>query len=146
MIGQKIPSPYQGKTVAQLMAKTAIRQPDPAGINRDVVPTNPAASKRMWGIQSWWARKNFMGNDVTRVELPNDERNSQAMRVAEWRRQASMPWGNTYMVTETDKQRQNNFAMSQQNSQRQLSDPSTYKQFYAFMHALSAAFGTIRSS
>jgi hypothetical protein len=145
MIGQKNPSPYQGKTVAQMLAVRNIKHPDSHGINYDVVPTNPQASQRNWNIQAWWARHNFMGNDVTRVELPHDVPQSQPMRNAEWFRQSAMPWGSHFMVTETDKQRQNNFAMQQQNSQKQLTDPSTYGQFYAFMHALSAAFGTVRS-
>jgi hypothetical protein len=86
-----------------------------------------------------------MGNDVTRVELPNDNFYSQAGRNAEWLRQSAMPWGSHFMITETDKQRENNWAMTQHNAQKQYKDPSTYGQFYAFMHALSAAFGTIRS-
>lgn len=87
-----------------------------------------------------------MGNTVTRVELINDTPKSQPMRNAEWFRQSAMPWGSHFMVTPTDKERENNSAMSQHNRQKQLSDPSTYGQFYAFMHALSAAFGTVRSS
>ncbi len=146
MIGRKNPSPYQGKTVAQMMARYAIQKPVSAGINYDVVPHNPSEAQRNWDIQGWWQRRNFMGNDVTRVQLVNDNEKSQAMRNAEWFRQSAMPWGSHFMVTETDKQRENNFAMAQHNKQKQLSDPSTYGQFYAFMHALSAAFGTVRSS
>jgi len=146
MIGQTNPSPYQGKTVAQLMAAKQITRPNSAGVNYDVVPTNPTNSQRMWNIQAWWQRHNFMGNTVTRVELVHDTPQSQPMRNAEWFRQSAMPWGSHFMVTPTDKQRENNFAMQQHNKQKQLSDPSTYGQFYAFMHAMSAAFGTVRSS
>lgn len=146
MIGQINPHPYQGKTVAQMIAARQIRKPESAGINYDVVPHDEHKAQRMYRIQAWWNRHNFMGNDVTRVELPNDVPQSQPMRNAEWFRQSAMPWGNHFMVTPTDKQRENNFAMVQQNKQRQRTDPSTYGQFYAFMHALSAAFGTIRSS
>jgi len=146
MIGHKNPSPYQGKTVAQMMAAKQLTHPDSAGVNYDVVPTNPEASRRMWNIQGWWNRHIYMGNTVTRVELINDTPKSQPMRNAEWFRQSAMPWGSHFMVTPTDKERENNSAMSQHNRQKQLSDPSTYGQFYAFMHALSAAFGTVRSS
>lgn len=144
MLGK--PNPYQGKTVAQMMLARQLVKPVNSGINYDVVPHDQNEAQRAWNIQAWWQRHNFMGNDVTRVIIPHDTEKSQAMRNAEWFRQSAMPWGNRFMVTESDKQRENNFAMTQQNKQKQLSDPSTYGQFYAFMHALSAAFGTVRST
>jgi len=94
MIGRKNPSPYQGKTVAQLMAARQLQKPVSSGINYDVVPHNQSEAQRNWNIQAWWQRHNFMGNDVTRVVIPHDTEQSQAMRNAEWFRQSAMPWGN----------------------------------------------------
>jgi hypothetical protein len=58
--------------------------------------------------------------------------------------QLRMDWNNQFMHTPTDKQRLNNPAMASFNSQRQLTVPNAYNQFYAFMRALSAAFGTLQ--
>ncbi len=49
----------------------------------------------------------------------------------------------TIMHTPTDAQRLNNPAQAAAFNQRQLSIPSSYGQFYAFMHALAAAFGNL---
>jgi len=138
-------SPHTGKTTAQMMLANSLVKPVQAGINYDVVPHDNQQAQRAWSIQSWWQRHNFMGNDLTRVALPYDSSHSQQARINEWWKQSAMPWGNHFMVTETDKQRENSIGLAYQNKQKQLADSSTYGQFYAFMHALSAAFGTIRS-
>lgn len=83
---------------------------------------------------------------MQRMVLPKDTEHSQALRQLEWNRQASMPWLSHFMVTSTDKERLNNPGQTALVKQRQLAPPSSYGQFYAFMHALSAAFGTIKSS
>ena len=44
MIGRKNPSPYQGQTVAQMMLARQVTKPNSAGVNYDVVPTNPGLS------------------------------------------------------------------------------------------------------
>ncbi len=137
------PSPHRGKTVAQLMAKDHMQGPDPAGINYTTVPHSASEGQRNWALQKF--RNFYQGLHVQRMVLPNDTPQSQAMRQLEWNRQAAMPWGNRFMVTPTDAQRLNNVSQQSFVKQRQLAPPSTYGQFYAFMHALSAAFGTIQS-
>lgn len=105
---------------------------------------NPEESKRNYKITAWLNSKNFMGNVVTRLTYPHDRSGSQQAREREWFRQSAMPWGDTFMVTPTDKQRENNVAQQSFVKQRQLTIPSSYGQFYAFMHALSAAFGNLK--
>ena len=105
---------------------------------------SPAESDRNYKITARLNAKNFMGNVVSRMLLPHDNADAQKGREMEWFRQASMPWGNTFMHTPTDAQRLNNPSQTAFTKQRQLSPPNTYGQFYAFMHALSAAFGTLK--
>lgn len=128
----------------QMMVKQHLQPPDGAGINYDVVPQSLIEGQRNFGLQKF--RHFYQGLNVQRMILPNDTKQSQALRQLEWNRQASMPWGNHYMVTPTDAQRLNNPGQTALVKQRQLAPPSSYGQFYAFMHALSAAFGAIKSS
>jgi hypothetical protein len=107
---------------------------------------SPAESQRNYQITARLNQKNFMGNIVRRMILPMDTPQSQQQRDAEWFRQAAMPWGSAFMHTPTDPQRLNNPAQSSFTKQRQLNVGSSYGQFYAFMHALSAAFGQLNSS
>jgi hypothetical protein len=104
---------------------------------------SPAESQRNYKITSWLNSKNFMGNVFTRFELPHDKQESHQHRAQEYFRQAAMPWGSHFMQTPTDPQRLNNPAQSSFVKQRQLNVGSTYGAFYAFMHALSAAFGNL---
>ncbi len=104
---------------------------------------SPAESARNYKITARLNAKNFMGNIVRWMVLPGDKADSQKERDAEWFKQASMPWGNTFMHTPTDNERLNNPAQSSFVKQRQLNVGSTYGQFYAFMRALSAAFGNL---
>ena len=107
---------------------------------------SPVESQRNYKIASWLNQKNFMGNVFTRFVLPHDTQKSHEQRAAEYFRQAAMPWGSEFMHTPTDAKRLNNPAQSAFVKQRQLNVGSSYGQFYAFMHALSAAFGTINTS
>jgi hypothetical protein len=104
---------------------------------------SPQESQRNYKITAWLNSKNFMGNVVTRLTYPHDKTGSQQKRELEWFRQASMPWGDTFMKTPTDPQRLNNPQQQAFVKQRQLTIPDSYGQFYAFMHALSAAFGNL---
>lgn len=106
---------------------------------------SPAESARNYKITAWLNSKNFMGTVFTRFVLPGDTDDSHAQRTAEFWRQSAMPWGNTFMVTPTDQQRLNNPAHSSFVKQRQLNVGSDYGRFYAFMHALSAAFGQLNT-
>lgn len=138
-----------GQVKAHLAAPTA------AGINQDVFVFSEAQGQRDWNIQKNLSTKNFMGNVVTRVQLPGDpgdprakpaplygQYNNHQARVLEERRQHARPWESIFMPSYAN--RLNNPAQSSFMKQPQLAPPSTYGQFYAFMHALSAAFGTLQ--
>lgn len=90
------------------------------------------------------ARSFLIGNTVTRVNLPHDTLTSIKSRELEYRRQAAMSWNSNYQETPTDGNRENNYAQNSFVKQRQLSAPSTYGQWRAFMTALSAAFGNVK--
>lgn len=134
----------RGHTMKQLIAHK-LAPVNSNGINYTTVPTSPVESDRNWRIQGYLNRKNFKGNDITRVILPHDNEHSQASRDVEYRRQSAMPWNNTFMFNVQDARRLNNPAQHAAVTQRQLSPPNTYGQFYAFMHAMSAAFGSLQS-
>jgi len=121
--------------------------PTPGGINTTTVPQSARESQRNYAIQGFWSGMNFLvGNVFRRMELPNDDPHgkAQAAREQEWRRQTAMPWGSQFMHTPTDAQRLNNPAHASFVKQRQLTVPSSYGQFYAFMRAMSAAFGQLQ--
>lgn len=149
------PCPHKGMLMSQ-MVKSHLAPVTPGGMNYDTVPQSAEESARNNAIQSFWNGMNYRGNIVTRVVLPNDAqknavgddrseqiRRAQAGRQAEFMRQSAMPWGSQFMRTSTDAQRLNNPAQSSFVKQRQLTVPNTYGQFYAFMHAMSAAFGNL---
>lgn len=104
---------------------------------------SPQESQRNYKIAQWLNQKNFMGMVFTRFDLPGDKQQSHQARTQEYFRQSAMPWGNQFMHTPTDAQRLNNPSQSSFTRQRQLNVGSTYGQFYAFMHAMSAAFGSL---
>jgi hypothetical protein len=149
-------SPQQGMTMKKMVQ--AHLGPTSTGSSSSPDPStlSPAESQRNYAITARLNAKNFMGMVKTRVVLPKDSppnatgddknkaiEKAQAARSAEFFRQSAMPWGNVYMHTPTDAQRLNNPAQSAFVKQRQLSPPNTYGQFYAFMHAMAAAFGNL---
>ena len=135
-------SSYKGHTVAQMMVKSVMPTPDSAGINYDVVPHSMSEGVKNYGLQKF--RAFYQGLHVQRMVLPMDVGESQMGRQLEWNRQSAMPWGNHFMVTPTDKERLGNPGVLAARRQKQLTIPDSYGQFYAFMKALSAAFGTIQ--
>lgn len=148
-------SPHKGMLIKH-MVKTHLAPVTPGGMNYTTVPQSAEESQRNNAIQSFWNGMNYRGNIITRVELPNDAekgvvgddrseqiRRAQAGRQAEFMRQSAMPWGSQFMHTPTDQQRLNNPAQASFVRQRQLTIPNSYGQFYAFMHAMSAAFGNL---
>lgn len=144
MIGQKNPSPYKNMTMQHMVASKL--RTNPAGINENVAATlSPAESQRNFAIQRNLSMKTFRPFlEKTHVQLPKDNDQSQAARSAEFQRQLVMPWQSVFMRTATDAQRLNNVSQQSFIKQRRLSVPNSYGQFYAFMHALSAAFGTLQ--
>lgn len=140
MLGKQ--NAYKGKTVAQMMLPKYMKAPDSSGINYDVVPHSRSEGQKNFALQKF--RNFYQGLHVQRMVLPNDGKESQIGRQYEWNRQSSMPWGNHFMATPTDKDRLSNPGVTAARKQRQLTIPDSYGQFYAFMKALSAAFGTIQ--
>jgi hypothetical protein len=135
------PCLYKGMTVKQ-MIPSRLAHPTASGINYDVVPFSESDGARDYALQRY--RNFYQGLNVRRMVLPHDVKQSQAVRQSEWNRQSSMPWGSVFMVTPTDKERLSNPGVAAARKQKQLAPPSSYGQFYAFMKAMSAAFGTIK--
>lgn len=126
------------------MYSKAIKPPNPYGVNHTVVEQqNVQEGAHDRALQKF--RAFYQGLIVRRVELPHDTPQSQAHRQLQWNRQASMPWGNQYMVIPNEQKRLNNPAQQAFVNQQQLAAPNSYKQFHAFMQAMSAAFGSIKS-
>lgn len=86
---------------------------------------------------------NFRGMTVTAVANKLTSPNVNTKKAAYFT-QLVMPWNSQFMFTPTDKERLNNPAQHSFMQQRQLTVPNAYGQFYAFMKALSAAFGTLQ--
>ena len=135
-------SPHQGLTM-KAMVKGALGPTQPTIDAPSTLDTRE--SQRNYKITARLNAKNWMGMVKTRVVLPKDKDipKAQAARQAEFFRQSAMPWGNNFMVTPTDAERLNNPAQSAFVKQRQLNVGSDYGRFYAFMHAMSAAFGNL---
>ena len=142
MIKRKVPSIHAHKSVADIMAMKRVQGIEPQGIDYTSIPISEQEGQHDFNLQRF--RAFYQGLLVRRTVLPNDTKKSQPLRQMEFNRQSAMPWGNQFMVTATDKDRLDNPSQIAAVSQRQLAPPSTYGQFYAFMNALSAAFGTIR--
>lgn len=134
--------PFANKTMQKMVAShQGTTYPQPQG------PANlsPQESARDWKIAANMRTKSFMGNIYTRFTLPHEPDDAHPARSNEFFRQSAMPWNNTFMSTPTDGKRLNNPAQTAFVKQRQLTIPSTYGQFYAFMHALAAAFGNLNT-
>jgi hypothetical protein len=86
---------------------------------------------------------NFRGMTVTAVANKLTSPNVNTKKAAYFT-QLVMPWNSQFMFTPTDKERLNNPSQHSFMQQRQLTVPNAYGQFYAFMKALSAAFGTLQ--
>ena len=143
---QRSISNYNGMNMKQMvkshlgpMSTGSSSTPDPSTLS-------PRESHRNWNIESYLVGKSFMGNIFPRFVLPKDTAKSHEHRELEFRRQIAMPWNNNFMHTPTDNQRLNNPAQTSFVKQRQLNVGSSYGQFYAFMHAMSAAFGNLNGS
>lgn len=116
----------------------------PAYLNPSYTVFSEQEGARDYKIQTQVNEMNFRGMTVNaiynKLVTPNVEQKRQA-----YLQQARMDWNNQFMVTPNQAERLNNPAQQQFVSQRQMTVPSTYGQFYAFMHALSAAFGTLQT-
>jgi len=141
--------PNKGKKMADLV-HNRLAPPPGGGVNPQYVPLDANESHRNYEIASNMRKMaHIVNTTIMRVMLPNDGKRpdqwkkAQDARQQEWYHQASMPYYSNFMHTPTDAQRLNNPAQAAAFNQRQLSIPSSYGQFYAFMHALAAAFGNL---
>ncbi len=62
---------YAQMTMQQIIA-SRLAPVNPGGMNYTTVPSSQKESSRNWAIQGFLGRKNFKGNDITRVVLPHD--------------------------------------------------------------------------
>jgi len=116
----------------------------PRYLNPSYTSFDEQQGTRDYKITAQLNEMNFRGLTVTaimdnRLVTPNVEQKKE-----EYYKQLHMQWNNEFMHTPTDKQRLNNPAQDSFVSQRQMTIPNVYGQFYAFMKALSAAFGTLQ--
>lgn len=150
-------SPHTGMTMRQMVrSHEGAVSPSPSSNLPAVL--DPQESSRNYKIAAWLNQKNFMGNVVTRVVLPTDApagvspheagesvQRAQADRRDQQWRQIRMGWLNVFMPDPpAESGRLNNPGMDALIKQRQLAPPNTYGQFYAFMHAMAAAFGNVQ--
>ena len=116
----------------------------PTYLNPSYTSFSEEEGARDYKIQVAVNEQNFRGMTVTHVQNKLVTPNLQQKR-DEYFRQAVMPWNSQFMPPEPSMpQRLNNPMQSSFVTQRQMTIPNTYGQFYAFMHALSAAFGTLQ--
>ena len=116
----------------------------PAYLNPSYTSFSEDQGQRDYKITVNMNEMNFRGMTVNAVMNKISPRNLDDKK-SEYFRQLVMPWNNVFMPPDSSMpQRLNNPQHASFLSQRQLTIPNTYGQFYAFMHALSAAFGTLQ--
>lgn len=115
----------------------------PAYLNPSYTSFSEEQGQRDFKITKNINEMNFRGLTVNAVGNKLVTPNVQQKKL-EYFRQLRMDWNNQFMVTATDKDRLSNPMHKSFVSQRQLTTPNAYGQFYAFMKALSAAFGTLQ--
>ena len=133
--------PKQGGKLASFFRKALA---PPAYLNPSYTSFSEKEGARDYKITVNMNEMNFRGMTVNAVGNKLVTHNLQRKR-DEYFRQLVMDWNNHFMVVPLEAQRLNNPAHMSFVSQRQLTVPNAYGQWYAFMKALSAAFGTIQS-
>ncbi len=129
------------KVVAKFIKKALA---PPAYLNPSYTVFDETQGSRDYQIQTQLNETNWRGMTVTAVYNKLVTQNLKHKRDAYFT-QLVMPWNNVFMpVTPNQSHRLSNPAQASFVQQRQLTVPNTYDQFYAFMHALSAAFGTLQ--
>lgn len=116
----------------------------PAYLNPSYTTFSESEGARDYRITKNIQEMNFRGMTVTAVGNKLVTHNLQQKR-DEYFRQLVMDWNNQFMHVPLQAQRLNNQSMHSFVRQPQLTVPNAYGQWYAFMKALSAAFGTIQS-
>lgn len=133
--------PKQGGKLASFFRKALA---PPAYLNPSYTSFSEKEGARDYKITQNINEMNFRGMTVNAVGNKLVTNNLQRKR-DEYFRQLVMDWNNHFMVVPLEAERLNNPMHASFVSQRQLTVPNAYGQWYAFMKALSAAFGTIQS-
>lgn len=137
----RVNPPKQGGKLATFMRKALA---PPAYLNPSYTSFSEQEGARDYKITQNMQEMNFRGLTVNAVGNRLVSNNLQRKR-DEYFRQLVMDWNNHFMVVPLQAERLNNPAQMSFVQQRQMTVPNAYGQFYAFMKALSAAFGTIQS-
>lgn len=131
--------------MANLMAKKiAARLAAPFMLSPSYTAFDEKQGQRDYKITEKILEQNFRGNTVTAVGNKLVTHNLDSKRDQTFF-QLAMPWNSQFMHTPTDKQRLNNPSQESFVTQPQMTVPNVYGQFYAFMKALSAAFGSLQN-
>lgn len=117
----------------------------PAYLNPSYTSFSEQEGMRDYKITQNIQEMNFRGNTVNLVTENKLVTPNLRLKRDEYYRQLVMDWNNHFMVVPLQAERMNNPAHMSFVHQPQLTTPNAYGQFYAFMKALSAAFGTIQS-
>lgn len=133
--------PKQGSKLATFFKKALA---PPAYLNPSYTSFSESEGARDYKITQNINEMNFRGLTVNAVGNKLVTNNLQRKR-DEYFRQLVMDWNNHFMVVPLEAERLNNPMHMSFVQQRQLTVPNAYGQWYAFMKALSAAFGTIQS-
>jgi len=130
-------------TVSAMQQEVKKRLAAPYMLNPSYTSYSPQESQANYAITSRVNQINFRGSTVNTVYNKLAPATNKLKRDATFR-QLAMPWNNVFMHTATDAARLNNPSHQAFVSQRQLTIPNQYNQFYALMKGLSAAFGTLQ--
>lgn len=131
-------NPIVSRFIKKLMAP-------PAYLNPSYTVFSESEGQRDFKIQRNINEMNFRGLTVNAIYANKLVSQNVAVKKAAYFQQLRMDWNNEFMVTPNQPERLNNPAHASFVRQRQLTVPNAYGQFYAFMRALSAAFGTLQS-
>lgn len=122
----------------------------PAYLNPSYTVFSEKEGERSYKIATNINEMNFRGMTVNAIMSNiNGNVNKLVSQNVEVKKQAyftqlRMDWNNVFMVPPNQPQRLNNPMQESYMRQKQMSVPNVYQQFYAFMKALSAAFGTLQ--
>ena len=137
----RVQPPKQGGKLAKFFRKALA---PPAYLNPSYTSFSEKEGARDYKMTVNMQEMNFRGMTVNAVGNKLVTHNLQRKR-DEYFRQLVMDWNNHFMIIPLQAERLNNPMQQSFVQQRQLTVPNAYGQFYAFMKALSAAFGTIQS-
>lgn len=132
-----------GKTNTRVRAYIKKALSPPAYLNPSYTAFSESEGQVDEKIQRNLSEYNFRGLTTTAVGNKLVTPNVQHKTIGTLQ-EARMDWNNFFMVVPNQAERLNNPMQQSFVTQRQMTVPNVYGQFYAFMKALSAAFGTLQ--